>query len=91
MANVLHNNRVKFPKDFVLFCSVHQYGGDDTNHPYLVLVDVSSHSVEERNILQTILLSFFFSFYFLNALQIDNSSNTVYVLEHYFGPFSELI
>ena len=30
-------------------------------HPYLVLVDVSSNSVEERNILQTVLLSFFFS------------------------------
>ena len=29
MGHVLHNNRVKFPKDFFLFCSVHQHGGDD--------------------------------------------------------------
>ena len=33
------------------------------------------------NILQTVFLSFF-SFYFLNALQSDNNSNTVYVLGH---------
>ena len=35
----------------------------------------------ERNILQTVLLSFF-CFYFLSALQSDNNSNTVYVLGH---------
>ena len=29
LAHVLHNNRDKFPKDFFLFCSVCQYGGDD--------------------------------------------------------------
>ena len=29
LAHVLHNNRVKFPKLFVLFCSVHQHGGND--------------------------------------------------------------
>ena len=38
------------------------------------------HSADEKNILQTVLLSFFFSFYFLNALQSDNNSNRVYVL-----------
>ena len=41
-----------------------------------------SHSAGEKNILQTVLLSFFFSFYFLNALQSDNNSNRVYVLGH---------
>ena len=35
----------------------------------------------ERNILQTVLLSFF-CFYFLSALQSDDNSNTVYVLGH---------
>ena len=40
----------------------------------------SSYSVGERNILQTVLLQFFFSFYVLNDLQSDNDSNTVYVL-----------
>ena len=29
LTRVLHNNTVKFPKDFSLFCSVHQHGGDD--------------------------------------------------------------
>ena len=29
LAHVLHNNSVKFPKDFFLFCSLHQHGGDD--------------------------------------------------------------
>mgnify|MGYP006964558113 CR=1 FL=1 len=28
-AHVLHNNKVKCPKDFFLFCSVHQFDGDD--------------------------------------------------------------
>ena len=44
-----------------------------------------SYSVGERKILQTILVSFFFlffSFYFLNAIQGDNYSNTAYVLGH---------
>ena len=44
-----------------------------------------SYSDGGRNILQ-IVLSFliflFFSFYFFNALQGDNNSNTVYVLGH---------
>ena len=42
------------------------------------------YRVGERNILQTVLFSFFFffSFYFLNALQSDNNGNTVYVLGH---------
>ena len=35
-----------------------------------------SCSVGEGNILQTVLLSFFFSFYFLNALRSDNHSNS---------------
>ena len=39
-----------------------------------------SHSAGEKNILQSVLLSFFFSFYFLNALQSDINSNRVYVL-----------
>ena len=29
LAHVLHNDGAKFPKDFSLFCSVHQHGGDD--------------------------------------------------------------
>ena len=29
LAHVLHNHGVKFPKDFFLFCSVHQHGSDD--------------------------------------------------------------
>ena len=29
LAHVLHNDVVKLPKDFFLFCSVHQHGGDD--------------------------------------------------------------
>ena len=29
MAHVLRNNRVKFPKDFFLYCSVHQRGRSD--------------------------------------------------------------
>ena len=29
LAHILHNNRFKFPKDFFLLCSVHEYGGDD--------------------------------------------------------------
>ena len=41
-----------------------------------------SYRVGERNILQTVLLSFFFSFYSLNVLQSDNNSNRVYVLGH---------
>lgn len=32
MGLVLHNNRVKFPKDSFLFCSVHEHGGDDRRH-----------------------------------------------------------
>ena len=35
-----------------------------------------------RVVVQTPLLPFFFSFYFLNALQSDNNNNTVHVLEH---------
>ena len=41
-----------------------------------------SFSVGERNILQTVSWSFFWSFYFSNALESDNKSYTVYVLEH---------
>ena len=40
------------------------------------------HAIRERNNLQNVLLGFFFSFHFLNALQSDNNSNTVYVLVH---------
>ena len=29
LAHVLHNNRVKLPKDFFRFFSVHQHSGDD--------------------------------------------------------------
>ena len=30
VANVLHDNRVKFPEDLFLVCSIHQqHGGDD--------------------------------------------------------------
>ena len=52
-----------------------------------MLVDVS-YNVGERNILQTVLLSFFFRFYFLNALQSDSNSNRIYVIEdkYVFGP-----
>ena len=35
MAHVLHNDTVKFPKDFVLFCCVHQNGGDDVRENHL--------------------------------------------------------
>jgi len=47
-----------------------------------------SCSVGERNVLQPVLSSFFFGFYFLKALQSDNNGNTVYVLGHkyIFGP-----
>ena len=45
-----------------------------------------SYRVSERNIPQTVLLSLFFSFYFLSALHSDNNSNTLY-----FGSFSELL
>ena len=38
-----------------------------------------SHSAGEKNILQSVLLSFF-SVYFLNALQSDNNNNSVCVL-----------
>ena len=38
------------------------------------------HSAGEKNILQSVLLSFFFSFCFLNALQSDINSNRVHVL-----------
>ena len=41
-----------------------------------------SHSAGEKNIFQSVLLSFFFSFHFLNALQSDINSNRVYVLGH---------
>ena len=36
----------------------------------------------KKNILESVLLSFFFSFYFRNALQSDINSNRVYVLGH---------
>ena len=40
-----------------------------------------SYSIGERNILQTVLLSYHFvRFYFISALQSDNNSNTVYGL-----------
>ena len=26
VAQVLHNNRIKFPKDYFRYCSVHQHG-----------------------------------------------------------------
>ena len=29
MAHALHYNRLKFPKDFSLYCSVHQHGRCD--------------------------------------------------------------
>ena len=29
VAQVLHNNRIKFPKDFFRYCSVHQHGRRD--------------------------------------------------------------
>ena len=29
VAQVLHNNRIKFPKDFFRYCSVHQSGRRD--------------------------------------------------------------
>ena len=38
-------------------------------------------AVGERSTLPTVFMSFF-RFYFLNALQSDNNSNTVYVLGH---------
>ena len=61
MAHDLHSNRVNSQKTLFSFvlCSNMVAMTSSQNHPYLVLVDVSSHSVEERNILQTVLLSFF--------------------------------
>ena len=41
-----------------------------------------SFSVGERNILQTVSWSFFWSFYSFNALESGSKSSTVYVLEH---------
>ena len=35
MAHVLHNDTVKFPKEFVLFCCVPQHGGDDVRENHL--------------------------------------------------------
>ena len=40
-----------------------------------------TNSAGEKNILQSVLLSFF-SFYFLNALQSDINSNRVYLRGH---------
>ena len=47
-----------------------------------------SHSAGDENILQSVLLSFFYSFYFLNAFQSGINNNRVYVLGHkyLFGP-----
>ena len=49
-----------------------------------MFVDTFLHCIGGRNIAENVLLSFFisFSFYFLNALQSDNNSNTVCVLGH---------
>ena len=44
------------------------------------LLPSQSYSVGERNILQIVLLHFFFSFYALTDLQSHNDSNTVYAL-----------
>lgn len=53
------------------------------------------YSVGERHILQTVLLSFFWSCYFLNALQRGDDSNVlginIFWLGLGFGPFSEVI
>ena len=38
LAHVLHNNRVKFPKLFFLFCSVLQHGGNDVRWKPLILL-----------------------------------------------------
>ena len=51
MAHVLHNNRVKFPKDYFLFCSVHQHGGDDVSwKPPIGKVSVFEHRFFYSNV-----------------------------------------
>ena len=38
MVHVLHNNRVKFPKGFLVSCSLHQYGGNDVSENHLTKI-----------------------------------------------------
>ena len=46
LAHVLHNNRVKFPKLFFLFCSVHQHGGNDVRwKPHILLYLAACYKV----------------------------------------------